>query len=213
MTMTVKNAKLDADKKDETIIEEHIEHVVDEDNEEYLSAKERLVVLKSKDRARKALSAENIISKNMLIAMGVGIIPIPVVDFVAVTGVQIRMLRQLSELYGVPFSRETTKSVITALVGGALPAFTAFPVARWAMRYIPVVGWTLGAGAMSILSGASTYAVGKVFEKHFQSGGTILDLDLEKAKADFDDLLHVGKKKAVKTKKEVDITEHTEAVA
>jgi hypothetical protein len=42
---------------------------------------------------------------------------------------------------------------------------------------IPVVGTLLGGVAMPVLSGASTYAVGKVFIQHFASGGTFLTFD------------------------------------
>lgn len=146
-----------------------------------------------------SLEAERIIQRHMLAAMGVGVIPIPFVDFIGVTGVQLNMLRQLSKLYGVPFSKNTAKTVISSMVGGAVPAYSALPVATF-VQAIPIVGWTLGAGSMAILSGASTYAVGNVFSRHFEKGGTILDLDTAKVKAGFADLFKKGKKIASRHK-------------
>ena len=45
------------------------------------------------------------------------LVPIPLVDVAAVGGVQLQMLRRLSEIYGVPFSENMGKSVIASLAG------------------------------------------------------------------------------------------------
>jgi hypothetical protein len=45
---------------------------------------------------------------------------------------------------------------------------------------------------MSIIGGASTYALGKVFIQHFESGGTFLDFDPEKVKEHFATLYKEG---------------------
>ncbi|MCI5168355.1 MAG: hypothetical protein D3903_20245, partial [Candidatus Electrothrix sp. GM3_4] len=42
---------------------------------------------------------ERIIRNHMLTAMGVGLIPFPVIDIVGITGVQLNMLRKLSNTY------------------------------------------------------------------------------------------------------------------
>src|SRR3974377_1081186 len=47
-----------------------------------------------------------------------GILP-PLVDMVGVGGVQLYMLRRLSEIYGVPFSKNVGKSVVSG-IGGRL---------------------------------------------------------------------------------------------
>ena len=54
-----------------------------------------------------------------------GLIPIPLVDMAAVGGVQLQMLRRLSEIYGVPFSDNRGKSIIASLAGAIIPASTA----------------------------------------------------------------------------------------
>lgn len=158
------------------------------------------------------VDAERIIHKDMLLAMGVGVVPIPLVDFIGVTAVQLRMLRRLAELYQTPFSKRDTGPLVSALVGGALPAFAAWPVASL-VRWIPVVGWTLGSASMVILSGASTYAVGKVFAQHFERGGSISDFDTGAAKDEFLAFLHLGKEKAakLKTAAQPEVAEKSEA--
>ena len=47
--------------------------------------------------------ADAIVSRNVLWALGAGIVPIPLVDVVAVMGIEIKMLKELSDLYGVGF--------------------------------------------------------------------------------------------------------------
>lgn len=151
------------------------------------------------ESAKHTLEADAIINKDMLLAMGVGIVPIPLVDFVGVTAVQLRMLRRIAELYEIPYSKKDTQALVSALLGGALPAAAALPVASL-MRWIPVVGWTLGSASMSILSGASTYALGQVFARHFAKGGTIQSFNVGAAKDEFLALMSFGKQKATKMK-------------
>ena len=50
-----------------------------------------------------------------------GLIPLPVVDVVTVGGLQIQMLRRISQIYEVPFSENTGKALIAALAGTLIP--------------------------------------------------------------------------------------------
>ena len=51
-----------------------------------------------------------------------GLVPIPVVDLLAVGGLQVQMLRRLSQIYDVEFSENRGKAVIAALAGTMIPA-------------------------------------------------------------------------------------------
>jgi len=94
---------------------------------------------------------------------------------------------------------------VTALVPVAallrIPMFQAAPDASPPVRVGTSVG-DITAGhqcAIAILaipafSGAATYAIGKVFIRHFESGGTFLDLDTAKVKAYFSEQYDKGKK-------------------
>ncbi|MEM0998095.1 MAG: GTPase, partial [Bacteroidota bacterium] len=55
------------------------------------------------------------INKYSLIAAGAGLIPIPVIDLAAVSGVQFDMIRQLCIQYGVGFDPRRGKAWITSL--------------------------------------------------------------------------------------------------
>ena len=141
--------------------------------------------------------------KNYIIAsMGVSLIPMPIVDLFLVTGVQLKMLHSLAKLYNVPFKKDVGKSLIASLLGGAVPSTSALGVTTAATtatatasitKAIPGIGTVAGVATMSVLAGAATYAICKVFIQHFESGGTFLDFDPESVREYFSDLFKEGK--------------------
>lgn len=141
---------------------------------------------------RKA-ETDRMIKNHMYGAMGVGLIPLPVVDFIALTGIQIRLLYKLSKFYGVGFSKDRAKSIISALVGSFVPVATAGPIASM-IKIVPIIGQVTGALTMLATGGACTYALGVVFVQHFESGGTFLDFEPEKVKAYFAEQYKEGQK-------------------
>lgn len=142
------------------------------------------------------------LSKNHILAsMGVGLIPLPVVDMVALMGIQLDMIRRIAAEYDIPFRQDAGKSIITSLMGGFLPVTLGCAMASM-IKIIPLIGQTTGAVTMPVISGASTYAIYKVFVQHFESGGTFLDLDSSKVKAYFKEQFNKGKKVAADLKKE-----------
>lgn len=122
-------------------------------------------------------------------AVVAGLIPLPLVDSFAVGAIQTDMLKKLSALYGVDFSEDQNKANITMLAGvGFARMFTRFAKA------IPVVGTIVGGVSRAVTSGASTYAVGEVFQRHYESGGTLLEgLDIDVLKMWYNDALERGK--------------------
>jgi uncharacterized protein (DUF697 family) len=119
-------------------------------------------------------TAEKLVKRFSMWAGAAGLIPIPVADVAAVGGVQVQMLRKLSELYGVPFSENLGKSLIASLVGSVIPASSGLGIAS-AMKAVPFLGTTVAVLSMPALSAGATYLIGRVFIQHFASGGTLLD--------------------------------------
>jgi uncharacterized protein (DUF697 family) len=105
-----------------------------------------------------------------------GLIPLPIVDAVAVGGLQIQLLRRLSQIYGVPFSENRGKALIASLAGSMIPATSGIGAAS-ALKFVPVVGMLVSGFVMPVLSAGATYAIGKAFVQHFASGGTLLDFN------------------------------------
>lgn len=124
----------------------------------------------------KSAKAQNIVQNSMYCALGLGLVPIPIFDFAAITLLQLEMLRRLSKVYGIGFCAHTGKNLLGSLLGGGFSA-TLSPLVASSIKIIPVVGSTLGAVSMPVIAGATTYAVGKVFVQHLESGGTFLTFD------------------------------------
>jgi len=105
-----------------------------------------------------------------------GLIPLPVVDVLAVGGLQVQMLRRLSQIYDVEFSQNRGKALIAALAGTMIPVTSGMGAAS-AMKAVPVVNILAAGFVMPVLSAGATFAIGKAFIQHFESGGTLLDFN------------------------------------
>ena len=105
-----------------------------------------------------------------------GLVPLPVVDVLAVGGLQLQMLRRLSQIYNVEFSENRGKALIAALAGCMIPATSGMGAAS-ALKAVPVVNILAAGFVMPVLSAGATYAIGKAFIQHFQSGGTLFDFN------------------------------------
>ncbi|WP_085618992.1 YcjF family protein [Thalassospira alkalitolerans] len=148
---------------------------------------ETLDVLKHRKQHR---LANGVVRRNVLWAATTGLVPIPVLDSAATVAVQLKMLAELSDVYGVKFNKSSGKSVIAALTScitsGVLGrALLSTGIFTSLAKVLPVVGSTLGVLTMPGFNGAFTYALGKVFQQHYATGGTMLDFDPEKAEPAF----------------------------
>jgi uncharacterized protein (DUF697 family) len=132
--------------------------------------------------------AEAIIRSHVLWAMGGGLIPIPLVDFVAVTAIQLEMLQQIAHVYGVSYSQSMGKTFVSALTGTSIARLGAS-----FLKAIPGFGTMIGGASMAIASGASTYAVGQVAISLFSSGGSLNNFVEEQVKTVYDSAFEKGK--------------------
>lgn len=124
----------------------------------------------------RARQAHRIVDTHVLLSMGVGFLPIPVLDIAGVTAVQLRMLKQLARHYDVPFSRHLGKELIGTLLGSVIPSSLTTTVGS-AVKAVPVVGTVMGSLSMPLFAGAATYALGNIFIQHFETGGTLLSFN------------------------------------
>jgi len=157
-------------------------------SEQVLEAKELLT-------AEEDAKALKLVNKYVLWSMGAGVIPIPYIDMAAVTGVQLKMIKEVSEVYGQNFSEVKGKSIITALLGSIIPNSLSAGFLGSTFKLLPVIGWYAGSVSMSVFSGAATYAIGKVFVQHFASGGTFLNFNPETVREHFKAEFEKGKEK------------------
>lgn len=138
------------------------------------------------------LKAKNTIQNHMWASAGVGLLPIPVLDFAGIMGLQLHMVKALADIYEVPFRKDIGKSIITSLVGSVMPMGFAAPLAG-IVKIVPFLGNPVSYLAYSATCSASTYAVGGVFAQHFAAGGTLLDFEPETVREYFREKFQEGK--------------------
>ena len=141
--------------------------------------------------ADKSQRATTILNEHVIASMSTGLIPIPVVDFAALTGIQLKMIHDLSKLYGKEVSESRSKALIASLVGGGIP----FTLTRMAslVKFAPGMGSFAGAVGMVTMGGASTYALGRVLSDHYESGKSLDQLSVGALKKSFRKELKAGR--------------------
>ena len=162
---------------------------VQEDVIESEATTEEVTPLSPEERVEEA---QKIIKNHMMVALGFGVVPIPVVDLIGLTGTQLNMLKSLSDLYGQKFTKDWGKKSIVSLVGGGLSVPVAMGLSSL-IKSIPVIGQTAGVISMATTGAGLTYAIGKVFVQHFESGGTFLTFDPAQVREYFKSEIEAGK--------------------
>jgi uncharacterized protein (DUF697 family) len=119
---------------------------------------------------RRALARRIVDRHKNYAAMG-GLVPLPAVNIASVTAVNLRMVKRLSELYGVPFQRDRTRSLIIALIAGAVPTGAGLAASSTLMWIVPG-GLVWGLGAAALTAGALTRGIGLVFVDSFEAAVT-----------------------------------------
>ena len=143
--------------------------------------------------------AGTIIRNHVIWSMGASyVIPLPVADVFAVSALQLDMIRQLCRVYNIDFAETQGKAIVTSLTTSAMTKAGA----RSLIKLIPGVGTVIGGVTTAILNGASTYALGEVFKKHFGNGGTFLDFDTDRLRKMYNEKFEKGKDVAKKWKQE-----------
>jgi uncharacterized protein (DUF697 family) len=139
--------------------------------------------------ADKQAKAKEIIRNHIGFSMGAALVPFPGADLLAVSAVQLNMLRQLAKLYQVGFMDTLGKTFISTVAGTGAARLGASLI-----KAIPGVGTFIGEMSMPVLSGASTYALGHIVAQHFHDGGTLEDFDLTKARNTYKEEIEEGKR-------------------
>ena len=124
------------------------------------------------DRAR---GAQRLVDRYAKYSAAAGLVPVPVADVAAIAAVQVAMLGALAGHYGVPYSRERGKTLVATMLGGLMPALAGHQVLK-------AIGPLAGMISVSGFAMAATYAIGQLFIAHFESGGTLLDIDVEQSR-------------------------------
>jgi uncharacterized protein (DUF697 family) len=103
-----------------------------------------------------------------------GIIPLPLANFAGVTTVIVRMVKVLSDHYGVAFKRDRAHAIVVGLVGGVMPTGVA-AVTTSALFYILPPSILLGLAVSSVTAAAFTRSIGRIFIEQFERGAILDD--------------------------------------
>ena len=122
--------------------------------------------------------ARALVHEHVLLSGATALIPDPLLCTTALTGVHVRLVDELSRLYGVPFAPKTGRAPLLAAAAGLLTkGLLAQPFARRMIAaYAPVLIPLWFAGG-AVLAGTFTYFLGEALTSHYEAGGTFADFD------------------------------------
>jgi uncharacterized protein (DUF697 family) len=121
--------------------------------------------------AERRAAARKIVERHRTYAALGGLFPLPVVNIAGVAAINMRMVKQLSDLYGVPFQQDRTRSMIIGLMGGAVPTGLGAATAS-TLGFVVPGGALFGLAVSAVTAGALTRGIGQVFVEHFETGAT-----------------------------------------
>ncbi|MDB4400179.1 DUF697 domain-containing protein [Akkermansiaceae bacterium] len=136
---------------------------------------------------------EEIIKKYTIASAVAGVVPVPIFDLAATSGIIMKMVADLAKAHGESFSKSKATHIVGSLVAslGFLPL--GIGIFGSLFKVIPGIGSVVGMAATPIVAGGVTYATGQVFLDHFKSGGSLLSFTPEKAKGFFKEEFKKGK--------------------
>ena len=111
---------------------------------------------------------EETIKKHSFLAAGLGIVPVPVFNLLSVTAVQINMVQAIARLYNVEVKKSWIKNTIASVMGG-LGATGISGIAAGNLALVPMIGASLVSFTAPALNGFSTYAIGYMFTRYYES--------------------------------------------
>jgi uncharacterized protein (DUF697 family) len=127
------------------------------------------------DHASRKVRAEAVIRRNVLWALGGGILPLPILDVAAVTAIELKMLKELANIYQVEFSPGIARKIIYSLLANIGLVGVGTLLGGSIAKLIPFLGVSLGFISVSVLVGSFTDSLGQTVLIHLEGGGTLED--------------------------------------
>jgi uncharacterized protein (DUF697 family) len=129
--------------------------------------------------------AQKTLRRHVPIAVGTGLIPLPFADLAALSGLQLKLLADLAKIYGVPFSKSESQTIVTSLLGSVGGTVVTTAAVGSLAKFVPGIGGLLSLTTLPAASGMFTWALGQTMIDHFEQGGTLTDFDLTVARNGF----------------------------
>jgi uncharacterized protein (DUF697 family) len=137
---------------------------------------------------------EAIIKNRALLAAGIGIVPVPVFNLVSVAAIQISMVQSITRLYDIEAKKSWIKNIIASVLGGlGASALSGFALKN--LGGAPLVGTSLAVLSAPAVNGLTTYAIGYMFVRYFESPRGLLKANAGALKEWFMDGFKEGREK------------------
>ena len=150
-----------------------------------ISTDDKAVALANELTHYKCLDAASaIISSATKWSVVASFIPIPYLDIASLGVIQVNMIVDLSKLYDQRVSKHAVQGVVAVLFGTLAPAGAANYALTTSAKFIPGYGSAVSAVTLATFGAAATYAIGKVFVRHFENGGTFDSFSAAEIQAD-----------------------------
>mgnify|MGYP001807681407 CR=1 FL=1 len=117
---------------------------------------------------RRLAQAFRIVDRHKMYAGLGGLVPMPAVNVASVTAVNLRMVKVLSDLYGIAFERDKMRSVVLGLMGGAAPTGLAAATATTLSFAAPLAG-AFGLVVSTVVAATLTRRIGLYFVERFET--------------------------------------------
>lgn len=148
----------------------------------------------SNDAAIRHLTANNMIKNYVIMALTAGLYPSPLVDTVAVTALEVKMISDMAKVYEFPVPHKLVAlKVLVSVLSSVGMTYMALQFSS-VVKMAPGVGHALHTSLFSISGGAAVYAVGKIFQRHYESGGVFLSSNNSVIRRVFNEEYRQGKK-------------------
>lgn len=135
----------------------------------------------------------DLVKSNIYWTMGFSVVPLPLVDTFLVSSMQLKMVNDISTVYGVKWHEDIGKKYIGSFISSTGYHF-ANKIIKSFVKKIPVIGFA-SVLVSPLISAATSYALAKVFIYHYELGGNLLDFKPEKMRAYFAKQFEDGKSK------------------
>jgi uncharacterized protein (DUF697 family) len=122
-------------------------------------------------KSHRLAEAKNLSRHYVLIAAGLSLVPLPIIDIAAVLALQAKMVRDIAQLYQRPIQTGLMKPLLLALLSGGSISGGGLLVIGLGTSF-PVLRTLIGGGYTGSLAGM-TFATSEIFIRHFEAGGTI----------------------------------------
>ncbi|WP_164084839.1 DUF697 domain-containing protein [Pseudazoarcus pumilus] len=129
----------------------------------------------SAERAARDREVERVLIARSRTAAGLG--ALPVVDIVAVIALQARMLREIARIHDMRWTPDMARDLLGRLGPGIAGGMLGQTLGRSALKFVPLVGQSVGAAWSARSASASTYALGRAADWYLarRAGGEVID--------------------------------------